>query len=95
MVSLTGFQAKMMPYSLQCSGISFTHTLTKPGDLVAFSRAYTRVSSDKKKYGLLETYTDTEHWLWKNEANGYEVVEGYPKKVAIAKIPVIYGYQQI
>lgn len=63
------------------------------GDLVAFSRAYTRVSSDKKSTDYFETYTDTEHWLWKNEANGYEVVEGYPKKMAIAKIPVIYGYQ--
>lgn len=63
------------------------------GDLVAFSRSYSRTTSDKKRFDYFETYTDTEHWLWVNGANGFEVVEGYPKKVAIGKIPIVYGYQ--
>ena len=63
------------------------------GDLVAFSRSYSRTTSDKKRFDYFETYTDTEHWLWGNGANGFEVVEGYPKKVAIGKIPIVYGYQ--
>lgn len=63
------------------------------GDLVAFSRSFSRTTSDKKRFDYFETYTDTEHWLWVNATNGYEVVEGYPKKIAIGKIPVVYGYQ--
>lgn len=63
------------------------------GDLVAFSRSYSRTTSDKKRFDYFETYTDTEHWLWVNGANGFEVVDGYPKKVAIGKIPIVYGYQ--
>ena len=64
------------------------------GDLVAFSRSYSRIDSDKKRFDYFETYTDTEHWLWVNGANGYEVVDGFPKKVAIGKIPIVYGYQE-
>lgn len=63
------------------------------GDLIAFSRSYSRTTSDKKCVDYFETYTDTEHWLWVNRGNGFEVVEGYPKKVVIGKIPIVYGYQ--
>nr|DAD88312.1 MAG TPA: portal protein [Siphoviridae sp. ctnks32] len=64
------------------------------GDLVAFSRSYSRIDSDKNRFDYFETYTDTEHWLWVNGANGYEVVDGFPKKVAIGKIPIVYGHQE-
>lgn len=63
------------------------------GDLLAFSRSFSRTTSDKKRFDYFETYTDTEHWLWVNRGNGFEVVEGYPKKVVIGKIPIVYGYQ--
>lgn len=63
------------------------------GDLIAFSRSYSRTTSDKKCVDYFETYTDTENWLWVNRGNGFEVVEGYPKKVVIGKIPIVYGYQ--
>lgn len=63
------------------------------GDLVAFSRSYSRIDSDKKRFDYFETYTDTEHWLWVNEGSGYKIVDGFPKKVAIGKIPIVYGYQ--
>lgn len=66
------------------------------GDLAAFSRSYSRAlaSGDKQSVEYFETYTDKEHWLWANRGGGYEVVEGYPKAVAIGKIPVVYGYQE-
>lgn len=63
------------------------------GDLIAFSRSYSRITSEKKRIDYFETYTDSEHWLWVNRGNGFEVVEGYPKKVVIGKIPIVYGYQ--
>lgn len=63
------------------------------GDMVAFSRAFTRSTGNVKMDNFFETYTDEEHWLWLNNGNGYEVVEGYPKPNAIGKIPVVYGYQ--
>lgn len=63
------------------------------GDLVAFSRSYSRIDSDKNRFDYFETYTDTEHWLWVNEGSGYKIVDGFPKKVAIGKIPIVYGYQ--
>jgi len=63
------------------------------GDMIAFSREFTKEDNKKTKYKYFETYTDTEHWLWLYGVNGYEVVEGYPKPVSIGKIPVVYGYQ--
>lgn len=63
------------------------------GDVVAFSRSFSRKDSKDNAVDYFETFTDTEHWLWVNGQNGYEVAPGYPKPVAIGKIPVIYGNQ--
>lgn len=63
------------------------------GDMVAFSRAFSRKDSKDNAIDYFETFTDTEHWLWINGNNGYEVAPGYPKPVAIGKIPIIYGQQ--
>ena len=63
------------------------------GDMVAFSRAFSRKDSKDNAIDYFETFTDKEHWLWMNGNNGYEVVPGYPKPVAIGKIPIIYGHQ--
>lgn len=63
------------------------------GDMVAFSRAFSRKDDNGNAVDYFETFTDKEHWLWMNGANGYEAAPGYPKPIAIAKIPVIYGHQ--
>jgi SPP1 family phage portal protein len=63
------------------------------GDMIAFSRSFSQKNNEKNAIDYFETYTDAEHWLWVNGANGYEVVNGYPKPVSIGKIPVIYGHQ--
>lgn len=91
-----GFPTK---FKLRCALFSpmFGDTLypyfDETGDLIAFSRSYTRVGRDKKRFDYFETYTDTGHWLWVYGDNGYEIVDGYPKEVAVGKIPVVYGYQ--
>lgn len=64
------------------------------GDMIAFSREFSREDENKIKSSYFETYTDTEHWLWLYGTSGYEVVEGYPKAISIGKIPIVYGYQE-
>lgn len=91
-----GFKSK---FKLRCAifspmlGDTLYPYFDETGDMIAFSRAFSRSDADKNVSSYFETYTDTEHWLWMNGANGYDVVDGYPKKVAIGKIPVIYGHQ--
>lgn len=63
------------------------------GDMVAFSRSFSRKDNEGKSSDFFETFTDEEHCLWLNGANGFEMVEGYPKPVAIGKIPIIFGHQ--
>lgn len=63
------------------------------GDMVAFSRSFSRKDADGKAIDYFETYTDTEHWLWVQGNGGFNVAEGYPKPVEIGKIPVVFGNQ--
>ena len=63
------------------------------GDMVAFSRSFSRKDDSGNAMDFFETYTDEEHCLWTNGANGFEMVDGYPKPVAIGKIPIIFGHQ--
>lgn len=90
-----GFESK---YKMRCALFSpaFGDTLypyfDETGDMVAFSRSFSRTINDVA-VDYFETFTDKEHWLWVNGANGYEAAPGYPKPVAIGKIPVIYGHQ--
>jgi len=63
------------------------------GDMVAFSREYTVEDEQKKKTKYFESYTAEQHFLWKFTKEAWEVVEGFPKKNAIGKIPVIYAQQ--
>lgn len=93
-----GFNSK---FKLRCALFSpmFGDTLypyfDETGDMTAFSRSFSRRSDDgKSSVDYFETYTDTEHWLWLNGANGYDVVESYPREIAIGKIPVVYGHQE-
>lgn len=86
-------------FKLRCSlwspknGDTLYPYFDETGDMVAFSRAFSRKVEGKKAVEYFETYTDSEHWLWVNGSGGYEVVEGYPREVAIGKIPVAYGRQ--
>jgi hypothetical protein len=62
------------------------------GDMIAFSREFVvTVNGVEKRY--FETYTSDFQYLWVQESTGYKLVEGYPKKIEIGKIPVVYGYQ--
>jgi SPP1 family phage portal protein len=63
------------------------------GDMIAFSRAFSRKDPAGKTMETFETYTPAEHWLWTTGANGYEVADGYPKPISIGKIPIVYGSQ--
>ena len=69
-------------------------------DMVAFSREFRRKGKDLVSRTYFETYTKDWHYLWscENKEDGqkngnWELMEGYPKKLAIGKIPVIYGSQ--
>ena len=63
------------------------------GDMLAFSREYVVKDSAGVKHTYFETYTDTEIRKWTLDNNQWQLLEGYPKKNTIGKIPVIYGRQ--
>lgn len=63
------------------------------GDMLAFSRSFSKYGTDKVVTEYFETYTDKYHYLWQNTSAGYALVDGYPKPVAIGKIPVVYAHQ--
>lgn len=66
-------------------------TFDEYGDLVAFSRAYSRKNGDKEvKY--FETYTAEQLYRLEN-IDGWKASEGYPKPNPILKIPIVYGSQ--
>lgn len=62
------------------------------GDMTAFSREFTITENTKSKT-YFETYTDAAHYMWTTGTDGYALVEGYPKKIEIGKIPVVFGCQ--
>lgn len=64
------------------------------GDMVAFSREFSKTDHNNVVTDYFETYTADEHWLWTKAAQGFTPVDGYPKKTGIGKIPVIYGHQR-
>lgn len=64
------------------------------GDMQAFSRQYQIQEKDNQKKTYFETYTATEHYIWQQGAgNDWTLLEGYPKKNTIGKIPVVYARQ--
>lgn len=68
-------------------------------DLIAFSRQFTKKGADMITRTYFETFTKDAHYLWKSEGldgtdkRNWELVEGYPKALAVGKIPVIYAAQ--
>lgn len=63
------------------------------GDMTAFSREFSVTNAKNVSETYFETYTDENHYMWHNTAEGYTLVENYPKKIEIGKIPVIFGSQ--
>lgn len=92
-----GFPSK---FKLRCAvfspllGDTLYPYFDETGDMVAFSREFSRVDNNKVKHDYFETYTDKAHLMWTIGSAGYELVEGYPKEIAIGKIPVIFGKQE-
>lgn len=68
-------------------------------DLIAFSREFVKKADDLTTRTYFETYTKDAHYLWTaegptgTEAKNWELVENYPKKLTIGKIPIVYGSQ--
>lgn len=94
-----GFKSK---FKLRCSVLSpmFGDKLypyfDETGDMTAFSREFVREERSALKevtVRYFETYTDTEHYLWRQGGTAFEIVEGYPKEISIGKIPVVYACQ--
>ena len=63
------------------------------GDMLAFSREYQRLDENQISHQYFETYTNTVHYLWEMTSEGWTLAEGFPRKIEIGKIPVIYAYQ--
>ncbi len=90
-----GFDSK---YKLRCAifspllGHSLYPYFDEHGDLIAFSREFT-VTVEGKEVRHFETYTSNLIYIWVQGSNGYELVEGYPKKIEIGKIPIVYAHQ--
>jgi SPP1 family phage portal protein len=92
-----GFQSK---YKLRCiplsplNGDALFPYFDETGDMLAFSRQYSRDDNKKQKHVYFETYTDKLHYIWENTTGGWQLVDGYPLENKIGKIPVVYGSQQ-
>ncbi len=89
-----GFDSK---FKLRCAIFDSTHDKLYPyfdetGDMIAFSREFVKKVAEKD-VTFFETYTSEKHFLWNLSVNGFELLEGYPKDLAIKKIPVVYGKQ--
>lgn len=63
------------------------------GDMIAFSREYQVTDEKKLSHQFFETYTNEAHYLWQNSSDGWNLEEGYPAKIEIGKIPIIYAHQ--
>ena len=63
------------------------------GDMMAFSRSFARKDDAGNTVDFFETYTADAHYMWQSGDNGWTPSEGYPRAVAIGKIPVVYARQ--
>lgn len=63
------------------------------GDMIAFSRAFVRKNAEGKEVNFFETFTPKERYIWRQDDSNWVVVDGYPKTIAIGKIPIVYAKQ--
>ncbi len=61
------------------------------GDMIAFSREFKKIIEDKEIV-YFETYTDTHHYMW--NVTDKKIIDGFPRKLELGKIPIIYGKQE-
>lgn len=87
-------------YKLRCSilsplsGDTLYPYFDDSGDMAAFSREFSVIDETGTSKNFFETYTDVLWMMWKQGADGYEPVEGFPKANEIGKIPVVFGNQE-
>ncbi len=92
--SLYGFDTKYKLKSAVFSplkGDILYPTFDDYGDMIAFSREFTKEVDDKEVV-FFETYTDSQHFMW--NITDKKAVEGFPKKIELGKIPIVYGKQE-
>jgi SPP1 family phage portal protein len=88
----SGYKLRVMLFS-PSRGDSLYPYFDETGDMLAFSRQFTRRDKNGVDFTYFETYTDQYSSMWVQKSNLWELVEGYPKKNPIGKIPVVYGAQ--
>lgn len=86
----TKFKIRVMAFS-PWDGNELYPLFDDTGDMIAFSRAYTRIEEGSKETKFFETYTDDEKIIWVSRNSQWEQLERIAN--AIKKIPVIYGKQ--
>lgn len=92
-----GFNSK---FKLRCAVFSPAYGDTlypyfdDTGDMIAFSREFEITDKNNTTTRYFETYTDQFHYMWSGGGADYTPVDGYPKKIEIGKIPVIFGSQK-
>ncbi len=94
--SLYGFEANFKLRTMIFSplkGDTLYPYFDSTGDLVAFSREFSIKDAEGVERKYFETYTDAATFRWLSTDGGWELLEGFPKKNPIGKIPVIYGRQ--
>ena len=91
-----GFPSK---YKLRCAifspllGDSLYPYFDATGDMIAFSREFSVTSVNNATKNFFETYTKDAHYMWETSADGYKLVDGYPLKLELGKIPVVFATQ--
>jgi len=67
-------------------------TFDEYGDMIAFSRAYKIKNEENKEVEYFETFTADKHVIYSKDGE-WKMIEGYPKKIELGKIPIVYCYQ--
>ncbi|MBN2660804.1 MAG: phage portal protein [Tannerellaceae bacterium] len=88
----TGYKLKAAIFSPLLGDTLYPY-FDEGGDMIAFSREFTRTDEKNVARTFFETYTDEEQMMWELTGDGIEEVEGYPRKIEIGKIPIVYGRQ--
>ena len=67
-------------------------TFDEYGDMIAFSRSYKLKNEDDEDVEYFETFTSDSHIIYIKDGE-WKLLEGYPKKNVLDKIPIVYCYQ--
>lgn len=97
----TTFHIRVVTFSPKFGDVLYPY-FNDDRDMEAFSRKFSRKDSDGKERCYFETYTAENFYMWccestataSTDAQGWKMVEGYPKKNPYGKIPIIYGCQE-